>query len=168
MLPGQTEDFNAAVISVEQSGSIVDRKLAGKVIDIMYQLAGGKKMGNQFRTFRDNAMNEVGIDNLFEWDMCKLVVGRYFNPRAVAAKRKRHKPFKMKITEASADKVEVQVYPELFLVFKARRAQGFLQWGDVTVSGRIVLSGSYFVNDRHFHKAKNLAREAMNGRRRRK
>ncbi|MAJ97479.1 MAG: hypothetical protein CMI56_02605 [Parcubacteria group bacterium] len=165
MLPGQVADFEKAVASVENEerkrdpNFVIDRTLSAAIIDTMRKLAGGKQMGNQFRQLRDSAMNEMGIDDLFEWYIQKLVIGRFFNPRAVRAKKR---PQLCVVKEASADSVTIQVYPEISIVFGTKKnGHEKPDWGDVVVIRREVESGSPFIGDHHFQRAKKTALAAM-------
>lgn len=139
MLPGQKPDFEQAVCSVasENPERTIDRERVARVIDIMYKLAGGEKMGNQFRLFRDSAMNEIGIDDLF---------------RNIA-------------TYASKDEVSIQISEEITLTFTAQRRNGKLQWGDVVLARKDIRDGSPHVAGPCFARAKRQAQAIMNSRR---
>ena len=160
-------DFQEAVRLVEKDGFSVNQSRVLALLYEMYKLKGKGKMSGRFLTIRDQARKNIGgSPDLFDWVVDKLVVGRFFNPRAVRA-NKRGGAWKPKVLEASAQGVRVQVFPEIILFFVARREKGKLKWSDVELLDKEVLSGSPCVPNAPFKKAKKIALMAMNGRKER-
>ena len=80
-------------------------------------------------------------------------------PCAVRAKKR---PQLCVVKEASADSVTIQVYPEISIVFGTKKnGHEKPDWGDVVVIRREVESGSPFIGDHHFQRAKKTALAAM-------
>lgn len=161
--------LNAAVVSVIAEGHPVNPYIAEEAVERVYAMRDGHT-GAEFRALFDKAIKGCKIPDA-EKRGYELALGRYFNPRAVAAVRrdpeKRKGPWIPQVLEADVNHVLLKVYPEVnieFTPYPTCRNKLTLEWNDIRAF-KDILSGSSYVAPVAFRRAKQQALAILNSKR---
>tara|TARA_B100000745_G_scaffold70940_1_gene42447 strand:+ start:19093 stop:19608 length:516 start_codon:yes stop_codon:yes gene_type:complete len=129
-------DLRDALASVEDEFfCTLDVAFVLRVVNTVYAMRCEEK-GVAFRALFDKALIRCG-GSVEEHRLYILAVARYFNKRAVAAKKRRKATlgktdvFPRVRHRPTATKVSIEVFPDVLIAFYAHQKNGMLSWNDV-------------------------------------
>lgn len=166
------KDFDAALNSVRAEGRAIDDVAAHEAVERMSASYQGD--AKKFKQLRDTVLKRMCEQGYFTNDTLRsyeLLLGRNFNPRAVAAVRrdpeKRKGPWIPQVLEANVEHVLLQVNPEFKMDFKPLekcREKPKLDWRDIRYQKQPP-TGNSDVPDALFRVAKRKALAILNQKR---
>ncbi len=158
-----TPDLVTSIRSVDSECAFkIDRVLSANLVNKVYSLRDKQQSGKDFHALFQKAVDHYHVkEDQQKW--YRRVIGRYFNPRAVAAK-KRKDPDKRVFPRISGNPTDmearVEISRDVVVKFRALLPSGHLEWKDVLEPD---CPPSAYQSDMHPARKKALA--VMNGKR---
>jgi hypothetical protein len=164
------EVFASVIASVRNDGYEVNEALARTALAKVAASYRGNSI--RFRTLFNCVLDDMGIVEKDAQRPYELVLGGYFNHRAVeklkAKPELRKGPWMAQVLSVELNRVVFQVYPELkatVSVMPRAQRKSVLMMTDIKITSREVLSGSTFIGAETYRALMKQAIAILNARR---